>query len=172
METYYFSINPNNQNLISGHLVQFWFATFLGLFIWYALYKLLSNPTTRKNRFNYWKKIHRKWAFPIAGSIGLFIIAFAYNDNWSYFFQIDVRKNNLHLHYYLPERTVIISAGNIEKLTPKEDWRKDVYYRLTIKTKEGKEYSSSLMGSSLFKDNLNKLKQTFMTNKSTQQTIG
>lgn len=171
IETLYFSINPNNQNLISGHLVQFWFATFLGLFIWYALYKLLSNPPTRKNKFKHWKTIPRKWAFTIAGGIGLFIIAFAYNDNWSYFFQIDAQKNHLHLHYYLPKRTVTISIGNIEELTSKEDWRKAIYYRLIIKTKEGKEYSSSLMGSNLFKNNLNKLKQTLMTNKSNQRTI-
>jgi hypothetical protein len=171
IETLYFSINPNNQNLISGHLVQFWFVTFLGLFIWYALYKLLSNPLTRKNRFKYLKTIPRKWAFTIAGGIGLLIIAFAYNDNWSYFFQIDVRKNNLHLHYYLPKRTVTISTENIKELTPKEDWRKAINYRLIIKTKEGKEYSSSIMGSNLFKNNLNKLKQALMTNKSTQRTI-
>jgi hypothetical protein len=165
METYYFSINPNHQNLISGHLVQFWFAAFLGLFIWYALYKLLSTPPTRKNKFKYWKTVPRKWAFTIAGSIGLFIIAFAYDDNWSYFFQMDVRKNNLHLHYYLPKRTVTISTRDIEELVPKKDWRKAIYYRLTIKTTGGEEYSSSLIGSNLFQENLTKLEQTLMINK-------
>lgn len=158
MQTIFFSINPNHQNLTSGHLVQFWFATFLGLFIWYALYKLLSTPPTRKNKFKYWRAIPRKWAFTIAGGIGLFIIAFAYNDNWSYFFKIDAQKNKLHLHYYFPERTVTISTENISELVPKDEWRKTKNFRLIIKTKDGKEFSSSLIGSNLLQKNLNKLK--------------
>lgn len=162
MQTLYFSTNPNHQDLILGNLVQFFFIVFIALFIWYALYRLLSTPRFRKKKLKNWKVIPRKRAFFIAGSIGLFILGFAYIDNWSYFFQIDVQEDNLYLQYFLPKRTVTISTGNIGELIPKEEWRKTINYRLTIKTKEGKKYTSALIDSNLFQKNLRKLKQTLI----------
>jgi len=162
MKTLYFSINPNHQNLILGNLIQFLFVTLLGLFIWYALYKLLSTPRIRKKNFKYWKALPRKWAFFIGGFTGLLIIGFIYIDNWSYFFQIDVQKNNLHHHYFLPKRAVIISTENIIELVSKEEWRKTKNYRLIIKTKENKEYTSSLIGSIFLKKNMKELKHIIM----------
>jgi len=90
------------------------------------------------------------------------IIGFIYIDNWSHFFQIDVHKSNLHLHYFLPERTVIISTENIGEFVTKEAWRKTKNYRLIIKTREGKKYTSSVIGSNLLQKNMKELKQTLM----------
>jgi hypothetical protein len=55
----------------------------------------------------------------------------------------------LHLHYYFPEPTITISTELIRELTPKDEWRKTNNYCLIINTKDGKEYSSSPIGSNL-----------------------
>ncbi len=165
METLFFSINPNKQKLISGHLTQFWLVTLIALFIWYALYKLLSSQKIRRNKFKSWKTMPRKWAVLISGSIGLCIIGFVYVENWTHFFQIDVQQNNLHLHYFLPKRIVTITKGDIAELTPREKRSKTMHYRLIIKTKEGKEYTSSFIGSNLLEKNLEKIKETLMMKK-------
>lgn len=164
MKTLYFSINPNQQGLYMGHLFQFLFVTLIVLFIWYALYKLLSTSQTRRKKFKYWKTIPRKWAFFIGGCTGLLIIGYIYIDNWSYFFRIDIQENNLQLHYSMPKRTITISTENISELVAKKEWRKTPNYRLIIKTQEGKEYSSSLIGSNLFHKNMKELKQTLIIN--------
>jgi hypothetical protein len=73
--------------------------------------------------------------------------------------QIDIQKNNLQLHYFLPQRNVTISKELIHDLVFQEEWHKTKNYRLTIKTKDGKEFTSSLVGPELFKKNIKELKQ-------------
>lgn len=164
MNTLYFSINPNDENLISGHLFQFLIVTVIALFIWYAVYKLLSSPQTRKKKFLYWKTIPKKWAFFIGGCAAVLIIEYIYIDNWSHFFLIEIYDDNLSLQYFMPERTVTISTQQISELLVKEEWRKTTNYRMIIKTWNGEEYSSSLIGSDLLQKNMNELKDTLQLN--------
>lgn len=164
MNTLYFSIDPNHQSPFLGHLFQFLFVTLIALFIWYALYKLLSTSQARREKFKYLKTIQQKWAFFIGGCTGLLIIGYIYIDNWSYFYRIDIQENNLQLHYYMPKRTIPISTEHIRELVTKEEWRKTKNYRLIIKTKEGKEYQSSLIDSNLFHNNMKELNQTLTIN--------
>ena len=147
-----------------GHLFQFLLIILIALFIWYALYKLLSTSHTRRAKFTNWKTIPRKWAFFIGGCIGLLIIGYVYIDNWSYFFRIDIQGSNLKLHYFMPKRTITISSEHITELIAKKKWRKTMNYRLIIKTEEGKEYPSSLIGSNLFQKNMKELKQILISN--------
>ncbi len=164
MEILYFSINSNHENIYIGHLFQFVFILLLSIFIWYVLYKLFSNKQTRKAKYKNLKTLPRKWAFIIGGCIGLLIIVYVYIDNWAYFFRIDTQGKNLELYYVMPKRIVTIYSDDISELITQKTWRKTTNYRLIIKTKEGKEYISSIVGSNLFRKNMNELEQTLISN--------
>jgi len=64
----------------------------------------------------------------------------------------------------MPKRIVTIYSDDISELITQKTWRKTTNYRLIIKTKEGKEYISSIVGSNLFRKNMNELEQTLISN--------
>ena len=148
MESLYFSINPNPTNLISGHLFQFLFVSAIGLLAWFGVYKLLSNPASRKAKFRNWRRFPQDRSFIYGGVLGILIMGFAYCDNWLYFFQIDLGKNELRLQYFFPERSVILSIDDIKNFYPKKVIRRNAQFRLVFETKDGEKYTSSVMDGS------------------------
>lgn len=157
LESLYFSINPDETNLIKGHLVQFWLIVIIGLVIWIGIYQLLSRTSSKKKKFRYWPSFSKSSSFLISSVIGLTICVYAYYLNWNDFFRLDLTDDGLQLFYYLPERTVYVKTDNIIDLYTETVKRKLINYRLIIKTGNGIQYTSSLMDAGPYEDNLDRL---------------
>lgn len=145
METLYFSINPDPETLLSGHLVYFALYSAIVIFIGFALAHLVRRWQRREAAL-LGRPPGRRWPGILLGAmVAGPILLYLYFDCWGHFFQVRLGDDRLTLDYFFPRRTVVLPADRVGHLAEPSEFRKGGnQYRILITTTDGKTFSSQL----------------------------